>query len=274
MTAADHAGPHSAPVPQGAAPPRIKPLETNQECTSAAALLARIWGTSPESAPLSSDLIRSLVHAGGCAVAALRGDDVVGVAVAISGPPKSSSVYSLIAAVDRAQAALGIGRALKEAQRTWALERGARTMTWTFDPLIRRNAHFNLVRLGADVVEFCPSFYPVMHDAINRNDLSDRLTVRWDLTGARAESCDHLDAPVVLEPTASGAPRRLDAPADASALLAGIPADIEHLRVHDRWLAARWRLELREVLSTALSAGYRVAGLRASGHYVLRRPPR
>lgn len=254
--------------------PTIKLLETNDECLSAAGLLARTWGTSLESAPLSSDLIRSMIHAGGCAVAALLGDQLVGIAVAVAGAPSSPSVYSLIAAVDRAHAARGVGRALKEAQRAWALERGATSMVWTFDPLIRRNAHFNLNRLGAEVVEFCPSFYPPMHDAINRNDLSDRLAVRWDLARPRVGSDDPFDAPVVLEPTSSGGPRRATPPPGSPAVLAGLPEDIEGLRIHDPGVAARWRAELRDVLATSLEAGYQVAGLTASGYYVLRRPDR
>jgi predicted GNAT superfamily acetyltransferase len=251
--------------------PTIKFLESNDECLAAAGLLAQTWGTTLESAPISSDLIRSMIHAGGCAVAAMQVDQLIGLAVAVAGPPRSPSVYSLIAAVDRAHAAKGTGRALKEAQRVWALERGATTMVWTFDPLIRRNAHFNLNRLGAEVVEFYPSFYPPMYDAINRNDLSDRLVVSWDLSSPQVDACDAPDAPVVLGATSSGEPQRAASPPQSPTVLAGIPADIEGLRIQDPGMAARWRAELRDVLATYMGAGYHVAGLTASGNYVLRR---
>ena len=52
---------------------------------------------------------------------------------------------------------------------------------WTFDPLVRRNAWFNIAVLGAEVREYLPSFYGSMTDAINAGDDSDRLLVTWDV---------------------------------------------------------------------------------------------
>jgi predicted GNAT superfamily acetyltransferase len=53
----------------------------------------------------------------------------------------------------------GIGRQLKLAQREAAIERGINLIEWTFDPLQLRNAHFNLVRLGAVVRRYIANFY-------------------------------------------------------------------------------------------------------------------
>ena len=47
-----------------------------------------------------------------------------------------------------------------------------------FDPLVRRNARLNLVRLGADVTDYLPDFYGAMDDAVNAGDRSDRLLAR------------------------------------------------------------------------------------------------
>lgn len=247
----------------------IAPVRTNDECVAAATLLARIWGTSLPSAPLSSDLIRSLVHAGGCALAATVDEEVVGVAVGVFGAPESRSLYSLLAAVDGEHASRGLGRALKVAQRQWALERNARSMTWTFDPLIRRNAHFNLTSLGADVVEFLESFYPPMHDLLNRGDEPDRLTVRWDLSHGEPRSgvC-----PAGAEVLASGPderPRRAALPQGPGTLLAQVPHDIERMRRERPEAAAEWRGAIREVLHETRSLGYRITGFTRSGHYVL-----
>ena len=54
-----------------------------------------------------------------------------------------------------------IGRMLKLAQREEALSRGIRLIEWTFDPLELRNAHFNIVRLGAVMERFIPNCYGV-----------------------------------------------------------------------------------------------------------------
>jgi predicted GNAT superfamily acetyltransferase len=249
----------------------IEPLTTNDQCVAAASLLARVWGTSIQSAPISSDLVRSLVHSGACALGAVDDGQVVGVAIGVFGPPRAASLYSLIAAVDRSHAARGIGRALKQHQRQWAVERGATSMIWTFDPLVRRNAHFNLNCLGAEVVEFSESFYPPMHDTVNRDDLSDRLTARWNLVGAAKRAGDAAVGRVVLEQDPAGRPRRVASATDDPVLLAGLPEDIETLRHRSPAVAADWRLALRDVLRMAFQSGYRISGLDDGGHYVLQR---
>ena len=50
-------------------------------------------------------------------------------------------------------------------------------MTWTFDPLVSRNARFNLTKLGAHAVEYLPDFYGAMEDGINSNDEKIHLTL-------------------------------------------------------------------------------------------------
>ena len=59
-------------------------------------------------------------------------------------------------------------------------------VTWTFDPLVRRNAYFNLVKLGATAVAFHRDFYGSMHDTVNAGDLSDRILIEWNLDAPRA----------------------------------------------------------------------------------------
>ena len=81
----------------------------------------------------------------------------------------------------RLRQARGIGRALKAHQREWAFAREVGTITWTFDPLIARNAHFNLAVLGARVTDYLVDHYGDMGDAINSGDESDRLHVAWHL---------------------------------------------------------------------------------------------
>ena len=80
----------------------------------------------------------------------------------------------------------GVGFALKLHQRAWCLERGIATVTWTFDPLVSRNAYFNLRKLGALATAYGADFYGEMPDAINAGDRTDRLVVRWDAGVARA----------------------------------------------------------------------------------------
>jgi hypothetical protein len=94
-------------------------------------------------------------------------------------------LHSHMNAVDPAARGRGIGVALKLRQRAVCLAHGVAEMRWTYDPLIRRNAHLNVVRLGAEVVAFHPDFYGRLDDAITGADHSDRFEVRWRLDAPR-----------------------------------------------------------------------------------------
>lgn len=133
---------------------------------------------------MAADLLRALAHSGGAVHVAYHVADgpdrtrPVGAAVAVFGPPRSHAAYSLIAAA--AEPGGGVGYALKQAQRAWALRRGATSLTWTFDPLIGRNARFNLVKLGAIATEYVVDFYGPLADGTNDGDETDRLAVTWE----------------------------------------------------------------------------------------------
>ena len=85
----------------------------------------------------------------------------------------------LAALPDRRHA--GVGFALKLAQRASCLDRDIHLVRWTFDPLVARNAHLNINKLGATCDRFHRDYYGQMPDAINAGDRSDRLVVRWRL---------------------------------------------------------------------------------------------
>lgn len=155
-------------------------------------------------------------------------------------------------------------------------------MTWTYDPLVRRNAYFNLTKLGARPRGYLVDFYGPMADAINAGDESDRLDMEWRLRDERvARACagqpEELDADVLL---ADGAVVGLSADAndtpvrgdvDAGTVLVGVPADIERMRGTDRSRAVAWRYALRDVLGGLMSDGAVVTGFARPGWYVVQR---
>ena len=127
-------------------------------------------------------------------------------------------------------------------------------MTWTFDPLVRRNAWFNIDVLGAQVDEYLVDFYGPIDDAINAGDASDRLLVAWPTSG-----------PLPARPT----PRR----AAAGRSPCRRPDDIVVLRRTDAGGASAWRLRFREELGGPLTDGGASSGSPATGEYlVLPRP--
>ncbi len=245
-------------------------------------LYADIWRPEPKNPPVTTELLRALSKAGNYVAGAFAGDELVGACVGFFGAPVDQALHSHIAGVSGAARGRSVGFALKVHQRAWSMLRAVATVAWTFDPLVRRNAFFNLVKLAAQPEEYLNNFYGGVHDAINGGDDTDRLLVRWPLDDPSvAAACVGITAAADADAErASGAAialrvGALGGPAlgtlDARTLLVGIPADIEQLRLSDPGCGKDWRLALRDVLGTLIADGARVTGFDRAGWYVLDR---
>ena len=114
---------------------------------AASAVLSEVWGGDRTGMP--PNLLRALAHSGNYAVGLYDGERMVGASVAFFAAPAQRSMHSHITGVLAGYRSLGLGRLLKQHQRDWAFAHGVGHITWTFDPLVARNAHFNLDVLGA-----------------------------------------------------------------------------------------------------------------------------
>jgi predicted GNAT superfamily acetyltransferase len=251
----------------------IEAVESVAGLRRVADLFSRVWA-APQAPPMPHDIMRSLAHAGGRVHAAFRDDRLVGAAVAVFGPPAGATCYSLIAGVSPGTEGAGIGFALKLAQRAWAVQAGAGQMIWTFDPLLRRNAMFNISRLGAVGTEYLVDFYGQVADGVNDPE-TDRLTVTWDLRaplpGPAGTAGEEAPGTILAAgPGGEPAPGTVPQAGTGPGLLrCWIPEDMLTLRRTDPALARRWRLAVREALGGALDGGYRVTGVVRAGWYVL-----
>ena len=236
----------------------IKALESMPEMHELAELFATIWGR-PGEPPIDASTLKALSHSGNYVVGAYSGTRMVGGLIGwLGGRPRGDLyLHSHILGVLPDTEARGLGFDLKQHQRAWCIDRGVNSIEWTFDPLVRRNAYFNLVKLGADAVEYLVDFYGPMDDGINTGDESDRLLVRWNLHSERAAAAA-AGGPLVAQP-------------DAGALLVQVPEDIVAIRRGDHALARRWRQKVREGIGGAMSRGYRVIGFTPAFEYVLSR---
>ncbi len=235
-------------------------------------LFEGIWRPDPRNPPVTTELLRALTKAGNYVVAAHLQARMVGACVAFFGPSQEATMHSHIAGVVPDLAGRSVGYAVKMHQRAWALDRGVRTISWTFDPLVSRNAYFNLQKLGATAEEYMPNFYGGMHDGINGGDETDRLLVRWGLEAPRQALPGTQEAVIALGRTADGDP--VVGSADGDTLLVAVPSDVETLRATDSAKARRWRCAVREVLVALMADGARIAGFDKTGSYVLRRESR
>lgn len=225
----------------------VRVLGSAQATHEAAAVLDEIWRGDRGAMP--ANVLRALEHAGNYVVGVYDDDRIIGAAVAFFGPPESRSLHSHIAGVISDFQGRGVGRLVKEHQRRWALERGAEVITWTFDPLVARNAHFNMNVLGAEVAEYLVDHYGAMADGLNRGDASDRLLARWAIAAG--------PAPV---PDQTRIRARVAVPDDIARVRSGSPAE-----------AKLWRRRVRDSFLAHLDAGLRVAGFN-DGAYLFTEP--
>jgi len=113
---------------------------------------------------------------GGVLAGAFEGDGpLLGFVFGMAGLVEGEMVHwSDMLAVRSEARGHGIGRGLKAFQRDAVRAMGIKTMYWTYDPQVARNAHLNLNVLGAQVTEYVTDMY---------GPGTDRFIVRWHLDG-------------------------------------------------------------------------------------------
>ena len=252
----------------------ITELSEVDDLRELAELFAVVWGR-PDTAPISSDILKALAHSGNYVTGAhVDGRLVAGLVGWFGGvPPHDLHLHSHILGVLAASDAHGVGSELKHHQRRWCLERGVRVIEWTTDPLVRRNAYFNLTKLGARASRYLVNVYGQMTDGINAGEESDRLLITWQLESSpgrepELEELRREGAVAVLSVGDAGEP--VVTVSSSRVLLCQVPEDIVALRRSDPSLAREWRMALRRAITGAIAAGYEVSGATRSGWYVLR----
>ncbi len=233
----------------------IELVNDPQKAQQLAQLLAEVWG---ENNSISVDVIIAVVHSGGYASLATSDlatkRQVVGGSLALVGRHENK-LHSHVTGVKGDIRNSGVGSALKEHQWNWAKENNFAAISWTFDPLVRRNAHFNLVTLGAKVVSYHRDFYGELDDVINSGDSTDRLVVERQVAGCdvapHAETINRKDGEDLIE----------------------TPQDIVALRQSNRSadlaLVRSLRSTQRENFEAAFAAAKFVRGFTSDGAYVL-----
>lgn len=252
----------------------VRQLVAFDELVATQQLYESIWRSNGNTPPVTAELLRAMTKAGSYVAGAFDGTDLIGACVGFCSPPALGTLHSHIAGVAASARGRNVGYLLKLDQRAWALERGLNEVTWTFDPLVRRNAYFNLVKLGADATEYLPDFYGRMHDDINGGTESDRLLISWRVSSPSVvAACSGrprvmaATGAVALGISSDGMPVR----GVSTGRLVAVPPDIETLRVTNPAAAREWRHAVRDVLGGLLAAGGRVTGFDRSGWYVVER---
>ncbi|MDN6134790.1 hypothetical protein [Brevibacterium sp.] len=255
----------------------VREIHTAAEAAEAALLLDEVWSVDETGTNvLEPGLIVAFAHAGNYVSAAYsldEPDEMIGVTIGFFGQPLGTLMHSHIAGVRHQVIGRGAGSAMKLHQRLWCLNLGITEMTWTFDPLVARNAYFNFQRLGVGMVEYLEDFYGQMRDGVNAGQASDRMVVQWRLdNSARSALTEAEDAFECLRSDDTGEPVVAEAPKEASLVSLDFPSDIEALRGQDAELASRWRMALRDSLTALVADGWVIDTCLKGGTYLLHHP--
>jgi predicted GNAT superfamily acetyltransferase len=261
----------------------IRFLETSEEMAAVEALQREVWpGSEIDIVP--AHLLITAVHNGGLVLGAFNGEHgshekLIGFVFGFPGlesipdGPRAKHCSHMLGVLPEFRDK-GVGFALKRAQWQMVRHQGLDHITWTYDPLLSRNAYLNLARLGAVCSTYRRSEYGDMRDGLNAGLPSDRFQVDWWIHTRRVErrlskrarptlSLNHLMRvgvhPLYSLEAAAGAwprpPEHLPA-LDAQLIAAEIPSDLAGLKAADFALARDWRFFSREFFETAFARGY------------------
>jgi predicted GNAT superfamily acetyltransferase len=227
---------------------QIIEVESTKDAEAMAAFFKTVWTDGDDVVPF--DLVLAVVHVGGYASLAKSDGKVVAASFGFLG---EFAAHQVLHSHVTAATVAGAGFALKRHQFEWAKERELGGITWTFDPLVRRNCVFNFEKLRALAVEYLPNFYGTMTDSINAGDESDRVFAYWPIN--ETVETERARANAIALKNVHGKPV-LQSFDDTKPHWVELPEDIESLRKTDIELAKLWRKRVREVLQPALDAGW------------------
>lgn len=231
----------------------VRPLESQADLQACVALQRRTWGEDfADVVPPS--ILKITARIGGVVLGAFdSAGTLLGFVFGLTGVERRSIVHwsHMLGVVPEAQNQ-GIGRSLKQQQRITVARSGAKTIYWTFDPLVARNAHLNLNVLGVRAADYVTNMYGESTSPVHRGIGTDRLIVAWP-----------------VDDIAVAARRREMAKAQGTAapelMRIEIPADIASLQRSDMAAAREWREKTRAAFQQAFAKGYVVQGFESQG---------
>lgn len=216
-----------------------------------------VWGLEARDA-VPASLMRAVTHSGGMVAGAYQGETLVGMTLAHPAlMDRRLVLWSHMTGVLPAAQSNGIGEGLKRFQYHWARKHGYTEIRWTFDPLRRGNAVFNLNRLGAVADRYHVDFYGVMTDALNAGMPSDRLEAVWQIDPPpRPVESNSTVPPLLITSQQDGSPIfNTSMIENANGYLIPIPNTLEGMTTD---VILQWRHAMRAAFTFALERHFTV----------------
>ena len=230
---------------------QVRELKSLQDQDSGRKIFDLTWAMDAGT-EITPNLLQAMVHSGSYLSGAFIDDKMIGAAFAFPATNDGLHLHSHMTAVLPEYRDQSVGYTLKIDQWNWAKKEKYSHLSWTFDPLVRRNAKLNIVKLGVDISSYYPNFYGAMPDALNAGDESDRLIVSWSTA---------INAPKARELITNPKP---------DDILIEIPEDIVAIRSKNQSESMKWRRLVREQFMLAFGKNGKVVGFSANNEYVVR----
>lgn len=235
----------------------IRPLHTLDEIHALADLQRSAWTAIPDRELIPSHFFRGASVNGNLLLGAIAEEQIIGFVLGIVGwadwlTEPVLQVYSATMGVALDYQSQGVGYQLKLAQREWVLQRGIKLVTWTYDPLLARNAWLNVGKLGVICGRYHPHFYGPDEDRLHVEWWLESERVKARLTGQDAAAAYPPDTPTIT-----------------------IPRDYLALQHTNPRTAQQIRLQTRHQFTTLFMEGYQVVGFERTddgGCYFLTQP--
>jgi len=242
----------------------IRRLHGVNEIQDARTICDAVWPSVVTGTEITQNLLTAMEHAGGYVAAAYLPEapnTPVGAVVSFMGRHRGDDglwhphLHSHMTAVLESARNRNIGTLMKRDQRDWAIANDVDVISWTVDPLVRRNARLNLIKLGATVREYLVNFYGDMNDELNTGDESDRFMAWWEVKSPLATAALRGQIAAFTE-------------VPIGARVVELPEDIIAIRAADPAAALEWRIKVREQILSAFNDGFELVGLDTNDSYV------
>lgn len=244
----------------------IRPLQTLEELYACEQLQKEIWGFEDISV-VPYHLILTTIKNGGVLLGAFENESLIGFVYGFPGIEQNKLKHcSLMCAVLPERRFQGVGYELKLKQREAVLAQGLELITWTFDPLVSPNAHFNLHKLGVISNKYERNLYGDMRDRLNAGLETDRLTVEWWITSPRVQTRLRQEQTIAVSdlPAINQTEERdgflvnrdYSLTRTEPKLLLEIPYHWQRMREQNMPLVKEWRRQTREIFEHYFAQGY------------------
>jgi predicted GNAT superfamily acetyltransferase len=261
----------------------IQPLTSESQRRICFSIQREVWGMADEDL-FGPEALKAVTEDGGILLGAFRGKQMVGFVMSLALQTAGLKIqHSHMLATLPGYRDSGIGYSLKLAQYEAALRLSADYIIWTFDPLLAKNAHLNLNKLGATAHRYYINLYGKTASPLHQGLETDRLLAEWEVREEASRGPDRDRQVTALaaldsESLPSGLPSPLQPilGLQSPLLKVAIPTDISAVMEHSPRLAERWREFSRKAFNHYLASGYVVDRLVDDGNertksYVLRR---